>query len=172
MGTFAVIFSQPALCNFPCFIQCSEQIKIKYFCSVCSVKPFDKGILRWFAGPDKFQYHTMLFRPLCQRQRDQLRAVIHPHLQRIGYARFATILSNTLTTRCAGIFRSISIARASRLKSSTTLKVWKRLPQTSASCIKSIDQLWLIASGVTSGAGRRTGKRCFPLRRKFSFSRQ
>lgn len=40
-----------------------------------------------------------------------------------GYPRFATILSSTLTTRCAGIFRTISIASASRLKSSTTLKV-------------------------------------------------
>jgi hypothetical protein len=26
--------------------------------------------------------------------------------------------------------------------------------------------------GVTSGTGLRTGRRCFPLRRKFSFSRQ
>ncbi len=58
-----------------------------------------------------------------------------------GYPRFATILSSTLTIRWAGIFRSNSIASASRLKSSTTLKVRKRLPQTSASCIKSIDQL-------------------------------
>lgn len=89
-----------------------------------------------------------------------------------GYPRFATILSSTLTTRCAGIFRSISSASASRLKSSTTLKVLKRLPHTSASCIKSMDQLWFIASGVASGAGLRTGRRCFPLRRKFSFSRQ
>ena len=157
-GALAVIFSQPALCNFPCFIQCSEQIKSVFlFCM--SVEPFDKGILRWLAGPDKLQHHTMLFCPLCQRQRDQF----GPLSIRIfsGYPRFATILSSTLTTRCAGIFRSISIASASRLKSSTTLKVRKRLPHTSASCIKSMDQLWFIASGVTSGTGLRTGRRCF-----------
>lgn len=102
----------------------------------------------------------MLFCPLCQRQQDQL----GPLSIRIfsGYPRFATILSSTLTTRCAGIFRSISIASASRLKSSTTLKVRKRLPHTSASCIKSMDQLWFIASGVTSGTGLRTGRCCFP----------
>ena len=80
----AVICRQPALCNFPCFIQCSEQIKIQYFCSVCPVEPFDKGILRWLAGPDKLQHHAMLFCPLCQCQRDQLRTIIHPHLQRIS----------------------------------------------------------------------------------------
>lgn len=84
MRPLAVIFRQPALCNFPCFIQCSEQIKIQYFCPVCPVEPFDKGILRGLAGPDKFQHHTMLFCPLCQRQRDQFRAVVHPHLQRIS----------------------------------------------------------------------------------------
>lgn len=52
MRPLAVTFRQPALCNFPCFIQCSEQIKIQYFCPVCPVEPFDKGILRRLAGPD------------------------------------------------------------------------------------------------------------------------
>lgn len=36
---------------------------------------------------------------------------------------------------------------------------------TRASCIKSIDQLWFNASGVASGAGLRTGRRCLLLRR-------
>lgn len=84
MGALAVIFSQPALCNFTCFVQGSEQIKIQYFCPVRPVESFDKGILCWLAGPEKFQHHTMLFCPLCQRQQDQLRTVIHPHLQRIS----------------------------------------------------------------------------------------
>ncbi len=61
------------------------------------------------------------------------------------------------------------MASASRLKSSTTLKVRKRLPQTSESCIKSMDQLWLIASGVASGAGLRTGRCCFSLTAKIQF---
>lgn len=84
MGALAVIFSQPALCNFTCFVQGSEQIKSQYFCPVRPVESFDKGILCWLAGPEKFQHHTMLFCPLCQRQQDQLRTVIHPHLQRIS----------------------------------------------------------------------------------------
>lgn len=56
MRALAVIFFQPALCNFPYFIQCSEQIKIQYFCPVRPVEPFDKGILRGLAGPNKFQH--------------------------------------------------------------------------------------------------------------------
>lgn len=84
MRALAVIFSQPALCHFPSFTPRSEQIKIQYFCPVRTVEPFDKGILRGLAGPDKFQHHTMVFCRLCQRQRDQLRTVIHPHFQRIS----------------------------------------------------------------------------------------
>ena len=73
-----------------------------------------------------------------------------------GYPRFAMSLSSTMMTRCAGIFRSISIASASRLKSSTVLKIRKRRPQTSTSCIKPMDQLWFSGSGMASDAGLRT----------------
>ncbi len=45
MRPLVVIFHQPALSNFPCFTQCSEQVKIQDFCSVCSVEPFYKSIL-------------------------------------------------------------------------------------------------------------------------------
>ncbi len=72
MRALAFIFIQPAPCNIPRFIQRSKQIKIQYFCPVRPVEPFDKGILRGLAGPDKFQNQTMLFCPLCQRQQDPL----------------------------------------------------------------------------------------------------
>lgn len=50
MGTLAVVFIQPALCDFPCFIQRSEQVKIQYFCPVCPVEPFGKRVLRRLTG--------------------------------------------------------------------------------------------------------------------------
>lgn len=53
-----------------------------------------------------------------------------------------------------------------------TLNGRKRRPQARASCIKSTDQLWFSADGVANGDGLRTGNRCLPLRRKFSFSRR
>ncbi|CNG83875.1 Uncharacterised protein [Yersinia enterocolitica] len=68
MGPLTVVFIQPAFRYFPCFIQRSEQIKIQYFGPIRSVKPFDKCVLRRFAGLDKFQHHAMVFSPLCQRQ--------------------------------------------------------------------------------------------------------
>lgn len=73
MGPLAVIFMQPAIRNFPDFIQCSEQVKIEYLCSVFSIKAFDKGILRRCTGFNKLQCYTMLLRPQRQRQRYELR---------------------------------------------------------------------------------------------------
>ena len=71
MRPLVVIFHQPALCNFPYFIQCSEQVKIQDFCPVCPVEPFDKSILCRLPRLDKFGHHPVFFGPSCQRQRDQ-----------------------------------------------------------------------------------------------------
>lgn len=48
MRPLTVIFRQPALCEFPCFIQGSEQIKIQDFCPVCPIEPFDKAFFLEF----------------------------------------------------------------------------------------------------------------------------
>jgi hypothetical protein len=66
MRSLAVIFSQPAICDLPCFIQRSEQIKIQYFGPVRSVKPLYKGVLCWLTRLYKFQHHAMFFSPLRQ----------------------------------------------------------------------------------------------------------
>lgn len=97
----------------------------------------------------------MFFGPLCQRQRDQFWPVVHPHFKRV-----AAVCHDPVQHPDDSLSRVI--ASTSRLKSSTTLKVRNRLPQTRASCIKSMDQLWFNACGVASGAGLRTGSRCFP----------
>ncbi|BBR60186.1 hypothetical protein WP7S18C02_10990 [Klebsiella sp. WP7-S18-CRE-02] len=68
MRPLVVICHQPALGNFLCFIQCSEQVKIQNFCPVCPVEPFDKSILCCFTLLDKFELHAMFFGLLCQRQ--------------------------------------------------------------------------------------------------------
>ncbi|TDS98603.1 hypothetical protein EDF84_106297, partial [Erwinia rhapontici] len=66
MGPLTVVFIQQALCDFPCFVQRSEQVKIQYFCPVRPVKPFDKGILGRLTRFDKVQHHPVFFRPLRQ----------------------------------------------------------------------------------------------------------
>lgn len=75
MRSLAVEFRQPAFCDFPCFIQYSEQIKIQDFCPVCPVKTFDMRVLYRLAQLNKFQHHSVLFAPLGQRQRDKFWSV-------------------------------------------------------------------------------------------------
>ncbi|TCQ69906.1 hypothetical protein EC841_11415 [Raoultella ornithinolytica] len=84
MRPFAVIFSQPALGDFSCFIQGPEQLKIPDFYPIRPVEPFDRHIPCWLTRLDKFQRHTMVFSPLRKCQRHKFRAIIHPHLQRIS----------------------------------------------------------------------------------------
>ncbi|OOG22629.1 hypothetical protein B1C78_14410 [Thioalkalivibrio denitrificans] len=67
----------------------------------------------------------------------------------------------------AGSFRSISMAGASRLKSSIQLKVRQGGLSHSASDMKSADQVALAASGTASGCGARLYSRFMPLRRRF-----
>lgn len=65
MWTILVIFPQPAFRDLPYLIQCPEQIKIQYFSPVCPIKMPDKGVLSWLTQFNKFQYHAMIFRPVC-----------------------------------------------------------------------------------------------------------
>src|SRR5256885_13260425 len=78
--------------------------------------------------------------------------------------------SDVCSSDLAGKLKSIAIVSASRLKSSTTLKVRKRGPSHSASLIKSADQHSFIVCVTCNGAGLRVGNRRLPLRRLFSFS--
>lgn len=66
-----------------------------------------------------------------------------------------------------GRFKSTSIANASRLKSSTTLKVLNRRQQNKLSLIKSMDQHWFLASGTCNVTRWRLGMRFFPRLRLF-----
>lgn len=138
MGPLTVLFIQPAFSYFPCFFQCSEQIKIQY--SVRNVR-LNRSINAFCVGlPGLINSSiTSWASALCARASDISFGPLSIRLFS-GNPRFATILFNTHSSCCAGIFRSISIARASRLKSPTTLKGRTRRPHVRAACIKSIDQ--------------------------------
>ncbi len=83
---------QPTFRDFPDLIQCSERVKIQYFCPVRSVKAFDKGILCRLARFNKFQCYTMLSRPLCQCQRYEFGSVIP--IECIQFAFYSAIFYN------------------------------------------------------------------------------
>ena len=72
------------------------------------------------------------------------------------------------TSRLELIDVSTSMCSASRLKSSTTLKVLKRRPQASASLMKSTDQTVSGSRGTYSAARSRLGRRFLAARRRFS----
>ncbi|SQI43395.1 Uncharacterised protein [Serratia plymuthica] len=65
---FAVIFCQPALCDFPSFIQCSEQIKIQYFCPALSFtwSSIPSFLNSWLWGSSKWAVeHALYSRTPC-----------------------------------------------------------------------------------------------------------
>jgi hypothetical protein len=95
-----------------------------------------------------------------------------PLSQRIafGLPRHSMILSSDLITRSDGSEKSTSIPKPSRLKSSMTLNRRMLRPSASWSCMKSIDQLWLIAVGTANGSGFSRTKRWRGLIRRFSSS--
>ena len=64
------------------------------------------------------------------------------------------------------------MAKASLLKSPSTLKVRNRWPLISTSLMKSTDQHTLAATGTANFSGCRDGSRFLPFRRRFRFSAQ
>ncbi|AZU14000.1 hypothetical protein AC611_22105 [Xanthomonas phaseoli pv. phaseoli] len=95
-----------------------------------------------------------------------------PLSQRItaGLPRHSMICSSDRITRADGSDRSTSIPSPSRLKSSSTLNSRKLRPSANWSCMKSIDQTWLIASGTARGSGRSRTSRFLGLIRRFNSS--
>lgn len=87
-----------------------------------------------------------------------------------GFPRHKMILFNSFTTRWPLIEVSIAIPKASRLKSSITLRVRNLRPLLKASCIKSMDQVIFGPMGNTSGSFTRAGNRFLALFRMFSFN--
>ena len=79
---------------------------------------------------------------------------------------FATMMATSALV--AGIEKSISMAKASRLKSSITLNKRMDLPSCNWSCIKSMDHVSLMPSGTANGIGFSRTKRLWGLIRRFS----
>jgi len=88
----------------------------------------------------------------------------------MGLPRHEMICSSIRMMRSAGNDVSISIARASRLKSSTRLNTLNFLPDISASLMKSIDQVSLRWPTMFNGWRTLAGNRFLPLRFIFSFN--
>ena len=84
MRVFTVIFWQPFFCDFPCFIQRSEQIKIEYFCTVCPVKALNENVLRRLTRQDKLWFYCVFLCRFSQCQGDKFLTIIHAQPDRIA----------------------------------------------------------------------------------------
>ncbi len=135
-----------------------------------SGKALNESVLRRLTRLDKLQFYCMLLCPFSQCQRDKFRTIIHTQHDRIT-AVCRDPVEHTDHSRSWQIQIYFNRQRLT-VKVINNIERAKMTPTDQASCIKSTDQLWFSASGVASGEGLRTGSRCLPLRRKFSFCRQ
>ena len=135
-----------------------------------ATESFNIGILGWLAGLNEFRIGRMPLGPVGYGVGNKFEAIVHSQFIRISAPGHHPIQYGFCQFRRKTT--SISTARTSRLKSSTTLNVLKRRPQNELSLIKSIDQYGLIVSGTASSIGQRLGSRFLPRRSLFKFSRQ
>ena len=93
----------------------------------CAFIALDIGILLGITGLDMRQADAALFRPQQELAADVLRPVVA--MNNLWFATpFDYLIQRARTTRSAGNDRSISMAMASRLKSSITLNKRKLRP--------------------------------------------
>src|SRR5436190_1838533 len=124
MWPLLVVLRKPLFGLLSHFVQTLKHVHVEHRLAIAAIESFNETILHRLARFDELEHHSMLFGPFSQGQRDELR----------------TVVCSERTTRSAVRLKSTVMASASRLKSSTTLKVRKRRPSHNASLMKSADQ--------------------------------
>lgn len=66
MWSTLVIIQSPVINDLPGVNNIAEPVLIQAFITKASVKTLNKSVLRWLAGLDKSQLHTMLKSPLIE----------------------------------------------------------------------------------------------------------
>jgi len=79
-----VVVMQPALGVLPDFGQVAEHVEVEHAFAVAAVETFDEAVLHRSAGLDELEFNALGFRPLGQRNGDELGAVIQPQSLRIA----------------------------------------------------------------------------------------
>src|SRR5260370_18476626 len=114
-----------------------EQMVVEALVAKFAVERFDEGILHRLTGFDVVPLES----PVAQRSTAPLVSSVPLSLTTIrGKARSAARRSSSRTTRTPPSEVSTTVARHSRLKSSTTHRMRKRRPSLSVSDAKSSDQ--------------------------------
>lgn len=84
MWSTLVIIQSPVINDLPGVNNIAEPVLIQAFITKASVKTLNKSVLRWLAGLDKSQLHTMLKSPLIECAAGKLRALIGSYHSRIA----------------------------------------------------------------------------------------
>jgi len=129
--------------------QSEENVLVEALVTQPAVKRFDESVLHRFAGLDVVPLQSPCG-PTQHCAAGELGPVVATTIR--GSARSAVSRSSSRTTRTPPSEVSTTVARHSRLESSTTHRMRKRRPSLSASANKSSDHRWLIASGSVIGA--------------------
>jgi hypothetical protein len=103
-----------------------EDIGIEHLLAVGPIEALDERVLIGLAGLDVAQSDLLGRAPGREDLRGELRAVVEPERLRAAVERKE--LLEDATTRVVGIEAPTSMASASRLASSSTLRVRKRRP--------------------------------------------
>lgn len=127
MPDLLVVVGQQVFGLFANFTQRAEDVHVQHAARVAAVEAFDKTVLHRASLHDEVQQDAFALGSLGQGQRDKFRSVVQTELVRIAAP--DRDASNVRMTRAAVRFDFTSIANASRLKSSMTLKVRKRRHQ-------------------------------------------
>ncbi len=124
MWAVFIIDGDPLCSEFPHFLKTSKQGEIEAFFAIRPIEAFNEGILRETSRLNVIARHPIALPPILKSLSNEF----WPLSTRImcGNARSGYKRSRIRITRAAGSDVSISIARASRLKSSITLKVRNR----------------------------------------------
>src|SRR5215470_6875632 len=138
--------------------------------AVRPVEAFDEGVLIGLAGLNVAEADPLRRTPLDEGFGNELGAIVDAHPSRAAIEPHELVQHPN--TRALGMEVPISIASASRLPSSMTVRARKGRPAYRASTMKSRAHVSFRSSGAKSGCRRRTGTRRFVRRGKLRRSAQ
>ena len=136
MGFSFVVFFDPFLGEGSDFADIGEQVGVQNGFAVHAVESFDVTVLHGPTGLNKLNLNFMFLTPPLKLFGSEFRAVVRS--DNLGLPRQSITLSRVLIMRLEDSEVSISMAKASRVQSSMTLKVRNLRTPMMLSLIKSM----------------------------------
>ena len=127
MGTFAIVLDAPFFDLAARIVERDEDVLVEAFLAQPRIEALDVRVLDRLARFDELQPHAVIIGPLVEHPAAQFRTIVRSESP-LGRPRPLRSRSNTLVTRSPVSETSTSMARLSRLHSSSTAKARNRRP--------------------------------------------